>query len=196
MNVNHAPEDAARGGRGATSLPPLFALDAVARALDEAAIEWALGGSALLHGLGLARHVGDWDLTTDATPEAAAAALGALSPKFHGNLGIHADHKLTCFDGAVEVICGFAFFGGRGVIRIPTRITGRWRGYPLGSPEAWTVAYTLLIAESPARAAKAEALFEHLREHGDASRIRAMLAQPLPEALAERLQQLLTGSGS
>jgi hypothetical protein len=117
-----------------------------------------------------------------------------LAPTLHGNLGVHADHKVVCFDGTVEVICRFAFFGERGVIHIPTIVSGSWRGFPVGSPEAWAVAYTLLIAEEERRAAKADVLFEYLRGGADRARVEAMLAQPLPRLLAERMGHLLRGA--
>ncbi len=172
-------------------LPPLEPLRQVARHLDAASIEWALGGSALLHALGLSNSVGDWDLTVDVSQEDAHAALRDLAPTLHGNFRIHADHKVVCFDGTVEVICRFAFFrpdGGDGVIRIPTMVSGMWNGFPTGSPEAWAVAYTLMIGEKPGRAEKAEALFAWTREHGDAGRVARMLAEPVPEAIATRLR--------
>jgi len=176
----------------ADALPPFASLRQVARRIDQAGIRWALGGSALLFALGLARHVGDLDLTTDATADAIQVALLDLAPVLHGNSGIHADHKLVCFSGQVEVIARFAFFGPRGVIHIPTDVTGEWRGLPLGSPEAWAVAYTLLVEEAPARAAKAEALFGYLARHGDSDRLLALSKLPLPDALRDRLRDLAT----
>ena len=175
----------------AVSLPPLAPLADVGRRLDAAGIEWALGGSGLLHALGLASEVRDWDLTVDSDPATTRAALADLAPVLHGNSGIHADHKLVCCDAAVEVICRFAFFGDRGVIRIPLRVTRRWNGVPIGSPEAWAVAYTLMIAERPGRADKARALFDWVRAHGaDAGVLAALAAEPLPPELADTLHAL------
>ena len=92
------------------NIPPFEPLREVARRLDATEIEWALGGSGMMHALGLADSVGDWDLAVDVSQVDAHAALRDLSPTLHGNLRIHADHKVVCFDGAVEVICRFAFF--------------------------------------------------------------------------------------
>lgn len=176
------------------SLPPLEPLREVARRLEAAGIAWALGGSALMHALGLIDVVRDWDLTVDASQAETHAALRDLTPTLHDNFGIHADHKVVCFDGVVEVICRFAFFdpeGGPRVIHIPTLVSGEWNGFPIGSPEAWAVAYTLMIGEKPGRAEKAEALFAWTREHGDAARLAKLLTEPLPEDLAERVRGLL-----
>jgi hypothetical protein len=131
--------------------PPFDCLYLVSSHLSASGIEHALGGSGLMHALGLEERVCDWDITTDAPPETVHAALRDLAPTLHGNSGIHADHKVVCFEGAVEVICRFAFFAPGGLVRIPTIVTGMWRGIPLGSPEAWAVAYLLMREEKPGR---------------------------------------------
>ena len=172
------------------SLPPLEKLADVARRLDAAGITWALGGSALMHALGLADSVRDWDLTTDRTQAEVHDALRDLEPTLHGNSGIHADHKVNCFGGTVEVICRFAFFGEDGeIIRIPTMISGTWNDYPVGSPEGWAVAYALMMAEKPDRMEKSAKLFAWVQTRGDRRRAQTMLQQPLPEPL----QRLLNG---
>lgn len=173
------------------SLPPLEPLREVGRRLDRSGIPWALGGSALLHALGLCETVRDWDLTVDVAQPEARAALADLRPTLHGNYEIHADHKVVCFGDTVEVICRFAFFTGAGIVRIPTLVTGAWNGFPIGSPEAWAVAYALMEGEKPGRTEKASALLEHIRSRGDPQRLAAMLDQPLPAALAARLRAVL-----
>lgn len=172
--------------------PPREHLDQVARALDAAGIEWALGGSALCMALGLAHQVGDWDLTTEAAPDQVVEALRDLTPapELHGNSGIHADHKVVCFGGTVEVISRFAFFGeDDAVIRIPTIVTGTWQGHPVGSPLAWAVAYTLMAGEKPGYDVKAERLFALAEARGGApvAEREALLAQPLPPDVTRRL---------
>ena len=133
----------------------------------------------------------DWDVTVEASQPEAHAALRDLSPTLHANFGIHADHKVVCFDETVEVICRFAFFTESGIVRIPTILASSWNGFPVGSPEAWAVAYLLMIGEKPGRAEKAEALLEYVRRHGNLGRAAAMLDQPLPPAIRERLERLL-----
>lgn len=173
--------------------PPLALLIDAGERLTRAGIRWGLGGSGLLHALGLAAHVGDWDLQTDAGPEACEQALSGLHPVRWDHNGCHADHKLAIWDGAVEVVIRFAFFTPRGVVRVPAVVQGEWQGVPLASAEGWAAAYALLaeLEGGPARAAKAEALFENLARTGaDEGTLEALFAQPLPAALEARLRAL------
>jgi len=166
--------------------PPLVgARDIVAR-LEAAGIEVALGGSGLLAALGLARIVRDWDLTTDAPRAAVESALVGLAWMDKGSDALHADEKLMFPSLALEIIRGFAFFVPGGVVHVPTRVTGRWNDLPLGSPESWAVAYSLL-----GRDEKRDLLLEWLRTNG-ASRtaVEALLAQPLPDPIAAALHAL------
>jgi hypothetical protein len=167
-------------------LPPLLAL--LARAETEG-IRVALGGSGLLAALGLAERVGDWDLTTDAPLERLVPLAGSWPFETAGSSGVHADAKLMFPGHSIEIIARFAFFGPRGVIRIPTVVSGRWRGVPLGSPEAWLAAYHLLE-----RPAKRDLLLDHLRARGhDPAVVERLRAEPLPEELAAMLGSLGDG---
>lgn len=174
------------------STPPLPPLIARVERLERAGIVVALGGSGLLAALGLADRVGDWDLTTDAPFESVVAALGEPCTDRHGSDALHADQKLVLEDGAIEIIVGFAFHVEGRVVRIPTEVSGRWQGAPLGSPEGWAVAYALL-----GRAEKSQALLRHLATVGaDASRIARLLREPLPDEIAARLATLPTSSST
>ncbi len=173
--------------------PPFEHLLTAGASLTESGHEWALGGSGLLFALGLADHVGDWDLQTDASADACEQVFAHHRyERFDAN-GCHADHKLTLHDAAVEIIIRFAFTTPLGVVRVPTRVSGWWREVPVASPEGWVVAYWLLgeLDALPERTAKAERLLSRLAISGaDAGRIAELLAQPLPEPLAERLRGL------
>jgi hypothetical protein len=168
------------------SAPPLSPLlDRVIR-MEHAGITVALGGSGLLAALGLADQVRDWDLTTDSALDAVQAALAGENFELHGHDELHADHKLVLDGGSIEVIVRMAFHVDGGVARIPTIVSGRWREIPVGSPEAWAVAYCLL-----GRGAKADLLFTHLATHGaDRSAIERLRGEPLPRDLAARLAAL------
>jgi hypothetical protein len=166
--------------------PPITPLLEVADRLRQASVEFALGGSGLLHALGLAERVGDWDVTTDAEPNMIARIFESVPHEHFGPSGVHADAKLQLHGGLVELIIGMAFHAPGGICRVPTMPRGEWRGVPLASPEAWAVAYSLL-----GREAKADALFGHLGARGaDPQAIARLLHEPLPHALAARLAAL------
>ena len=168
------------------ALPPLAPLVAVLERLEGAGIEAALGGSALLVSLGLADAARDWDVTTDAAIETLDTLFAGIPHGRAGSSGVHADHKLMFDGGSVELISRFAFRHDAGVTHIPTIVASRWRGLPVGSPEAWAAAYALL-----GREVKADLLFAHLTAAGaDRSALERLLAQPLPGALRSRLAAL------
>ena len=168
------------------SAPPAGPLLDAVRRLEGAGLVVALGGSGLLGALGLGEEAHDWDLTTDATLGEVAAHLPADGMESFGSSGIHADHKLRLAGGVVEIICGFAIRSDANVVRIPTLVSARAEGVPLGSPAAWAVAYALL-----GRAEKSERLLRWLAARGaDPGVVARLLAEPLPEALAARLAAL------
>lgn len=181
---------------GTLRTPSMGPLLDVVKTLDSAGIPCALGGSGLLAALDRINVVNDWDLTCDADVRDVHAKLGRRAPTLHGNGGCHADHKLTFAADRVEVICRFAFFVPGGTVHVPTHVTRRWRGLPVGSPEGWAVAYTLLglydeATQRGRRAERAELLFDWLAHNGaSGSRVDELLRQPLPLPLAERLRAL------
>jgi hypothetical protein len=165
------------------SAPPPGPLLKTVSILETAGIVVALGGSGLLGALGLANEAHDWDLTTDSASDEVAARLDGIELERLGSSGVHADHKIRLAGGAVEILCGFAIRSGEGVVRIPTVVSARAEGVPLGSPEAWAVAYALLGREE-----KSEHLMRWLAARGaDAGVVARLLAEPLPETLAARL---------
>ena len=168
------------------TLPPWEPLWEVHTRLERAGIAHALGASALLHALGLWDHVGDWDVNVEADHDVLGPLLADLAPVKFGSSGIHADSKLQLFDAQVEVIVRMAIVAEGQVVRIPTLPASAWRGVPVGSPEAWAVAYALL-----GRAEKSELLFRSLASGGARSgAVERMLAEPLPAELAARLRRL------
>ena len=166
--------------------PPLAGACEIVARLESSGITVALGGSGLLAALGLATTVHDRDLTTDAPRERVEAALEGIAWDYKGSDEHHADEKLMIPSLELEIIRGFAFFTGGGIVRVPTVVTQRWGGLPVGSPVAWAVAYGLLEREP-----KCEALFAWLERNGaDLEAHNALLAQPLPGVLAKRLRAL------
>lgn len=173
--------------------PPLEPLRALLERLRAARIPHALGGSGLLATHGLVAEVRDWDLTVDADIETLATACAGLEFSRHGNSGCHADHKLSFERERVELIAGFAFFVPDGVVRVPHRVTGAWRGIPLASLTAWAAAYALMgeLEDSRRRRERAEACFARLANRPPEPDVLAeLLAQPLPSALGRRLAAL------
>ena len=181
---------------GIVAHPPLEPLRAALAKLSSAGIPHALGASGLCAALGLVDRVNDWDVTCDADLATLEALFADEPGESFGNSGCHADHKRNLRGGEIELIASFAFFAGDGIVHIPTRVTRHWSGVPVGSPEAWAVAYALMgalddEAHRERRNARAELLFGWLAEHGtDAEAVRALLAEPLPEGLAKRLSAL------
>ena len=166
--------------------PPLEPLLELVARLEAAGLRCALGGSGLLAALGLSETVHDWDLTVDAPLDQLVPLAGGWPFETVGSSGAHADAKLMFPAHSIEIIARFAFHGPRGVIRIPTVVTGRWRGVPLGSPEAWLAAYHLLE-----RPAKRDLLLDHLRRRGhDNGLVERLLAEQLPGELAGILTSL------
>ena len=166
--------------------PPIEPLHEMVARLEGAGLVCALGGSGMLAAFGLVESVRDWDVTTDAPLDRVHDLFRDLEPDLYGSSGIHADHKLVLRNGEIEVIVGFAMHGERGVIHLPTIVTESWRGVPLGSPEVWAVAYTLLGREE-----KATMLFEWMGRSGaDRAAIARITAEPLDASLQRRLTAL------
>lgn len=173
--------------------PPLAPLHLALARLEAAGIPHALGASGLCASLGLVPVVNDWDVTVEADLDTLAEIFAGQPHERFGNSGCHADHKLNLEAGGIELIARFAFFVDGGIVRIPTRVTGRWQGVPVGAPEGWAVAYALMgeLEDSARRRERAELLFAHLVRHGaDGEVVRLLLAEPLPAALAARLEAL------
>jgi hypothetical protein len=172
--------------RRAAPLPPFEALERVAARLRERGIPFALGASGLLYALGLVDRDGDRDLTPDAPLNAVRNAFDDVPHEFCGNSGIHTDHKLRLEGGEVELIVRMSLAVPGGEVFIVTLERGTWRGVPLGSLEAWAVAYALM-----GREARAKTAFDALEDRGaDAADVAAMRAQPLPPELDARLRDL------
>jgi hypothetical protein len=168
------------------SSPPVEPLVRLVARLERSGIACALGGSGLLAWLGLADQVRDWDLTTDASLAEVIAVVRDLPHAHSGHIDVHVDDKLMFESGEIELIVRFALQAPGGVVHIPTIVAARANEVPLGSPEAWAIAYALME-----RRAKAERLFEHLRERGaNRAAIERLLAQPLPDDLRVSLRAL------
>lgn len=173
--------------------PPLEPLREVLAVLDRAELPHAVGASGLLMALGLVDRINDWDVTVEADVDTLAELFAGRSFTRYGNSGGHADHKLTFETEKIELISRFAFFVPGGVVRVPTVVTRTWNDLPIGSPAAWAAAYAIMAEQEsdPRRAARAELLFEWLaRTDARDAGLAAILAEPLPAEIAERLRRV------
>ena len=147
-------------------IPRLDAAIEVVTALESRSIVVALGGSGLLAALGLLDEVRDWDLTTDESPQMVEAALNSAGLRscriVAGDLNYTTQARF-CVPGDgydVDLIVGFGLRHKGEIVHLPTRVTGQWRGLPLGDPVTWELTYRIL-----GRTARAEALRRWLDEH-------------------------------
>ena len=123
----------------------LAALDAVAARLREHGIEFLLGGSGLLHALGIDVPVRDIDLMLragdrDRFEAAAGDWLVAVSTDPGPVLTSAWKATLDVAGAEVEGLGGLGFAGGP---QLPFRRGGEWRGVPLAAPEIWWSAYRM-----------------------------------------------------
>lgn len=168
-------------------IPAIEPLKLVVDRLAGAGIQVALGGSGLLYSLGLVDAVRDWDLTTDAAVPAVIEALGDLpwgrSPTGDQAYATAGRINVTPDGADIDLMVQFAVRCETGVVGFPTIVTGQFESIPVGSPEVWAVAYQLM-----GRLAKADMLYEYLRQRGARSEIRTrLLAEPLPEAVRSQV---------
>lgn len=176
--------------------PPIEPLREALATLAGAGVPHALGASGLCAALGLVERVNDWDVTCDADLATLEALFAGEPGESFGNSGCHADHKRNLRGGEIELIARFAFFVPGGVVRIPTVVTRAWHGVPVGSPEAWAIAYALMgafddEAHRARRRERSELLFGWLDANGaDPGTVARLLAEPLPADLAARLAAL------
>lgn len=159
-------------------------------ALESAGTDCALGGSGMMHSLGLTESVNDWDLTTDAPMDKVLASLTAFkaAPQRVGDFPFASDYliKVETQGKAIEIIGGFKIHAKDGVVRIPTVASHRWKGIAVGSPEVWAVAYELMN-----RPLKAERLWRYLDIHGaNPGAVNQLESPAIPAEIRSRLRKL------
>jgi hypothetical protein len=131
------------------------ALEAVAERLRAHDVPFLLGGSGLLHALGIDVPVRDLDLMLRAEDRErfeAAAGDWLVSTTTEPGTVLTSAWKATLDVSGVEVegLGGLGFAGGP---QLPFRAGGTWHGVPLAAPEIWWAAYR---AYKPDRAALLE----------------------------------------
>ncbi|NGZ74430.1 hypothetical protein [Saccharibacillus alkalitolerans] len=168
----------------------LTTLRGVTDRLERSGVDYVVGGSGMLFGLGLTDRVRDWDIMTEAPESEIRRALGDLElSEESGPSELYGSGcKLTVqgTEPEVEVIIGFAVRARAGICRLPALSGGLRNGLRIASPEVWLAAYTLM-----GRTEKADLLESYLQERGaDPSALSRLREQPLPSELAERLNRL------
>ncbi len=168
----------------------LNTLRMISTRLEQAGVDYVIGGSGMLFGLGLTESVRDWDLMTDAEESEVWAALIDLDVTADSGASeqFGSGRKLTVagVEPEVEVIIGFAIRSGKEICRLPAWDGGTHRGLRIASPEVWFAAYALME-----RTEKAALLEAYLHERGaDAAAIARLRQEPLPAELAGRLDRL------
>lgn len=140
------------------------ALEAVALRLDEQEIPYLLGGSALLHALGLPGEVGDVDLMLREQDRVRFEAATrqwwrATTTESAGRLRSAWKATLDVDGEEVEGLGGFALGVGGCAVALPWRSAGTWRcgaaEVPLAAPELWWAVY---LGYKPDKARALEAI--------------------------------------
>ncbi|NDK32796.1 hypothetical protein [Nesterenkonia haasae] len=134
---------------GAVTVPPLEVVKLLQERLFIAGIPSVVGGSGLLASLGLVDMVNDWDLATDAEPAAVQEVLDDLGlsygkAKASGIFRTEALFKVSAEDHEIDVLVRFAVESAEGIVSIPARSGGMWRGLRMARAQEWRVAYLLL----------------------------------------------------
>ncbi|MAT18271.1 MAG: hypothetical protein CMF56_06855 [Leifsonia sp.] len=146
--------------RPVTRTPPLAAVLAVQTVLRDAGLEPVVGGSALLASLSAdLDEVHDWDVLVDADPDTVARSLAALgrpvrrapepAPEPYASDALFV---VDAGDHEIDVIVRFRIRirTGTGVLEVPARPGGTWRGLTMARPEDWARAYRAMGRERSA----------------------------------------------
>jgi hypothetical protein len=170
--------------------PDISNLIAATEELKRYGITYALGGSGLLHCLGLTNSVRDWDIMTEAPKEQVLKALQNLYVQeiTSGDYPFGSKYKLLIHKEVpqVEVSGNFSIFTDKGLCKLPTIPVLLWDGIQVGSPEVWYVAYSLLNRKD-----KSDLLLSFLKEKGADKHILQILKnEPLPDEILEEISSL------
>lgn len=130
--------------------------------LEEYRIKYALGGSGLLHFLGLTGSVNDWDITVDCPKEALLKAISGYEwiEQPSGDGLFASEYRISLRSLKIDFIGCFALRSEAGVVHLPVSPMENWDGIRVSSPEVWYIAYDLM-----GRKAKADMLLNYLKSN-------------------------------
>lgn len=170
--------------------PDTTNLLAVTERLQHEGIPYALGGSGLLHSLGLTAAVRDWDIMTDAPKEQVMKALENLTVQEarSGDYPFGSKYKLVVQseNPQVEILGSFSIHSDKGLCQLPAVPVSLWQGIHVGSPEVWYVAYALMNRKD-----KSDLLLHYLKEkEANKEILQRLVNEPLPDELIEVISSL------
>jgi hypothetical protein len=170
--------------------------------LKESGISYVLGGSGLLHALGLVEQVNDWDLLVECPKEKLLRVIHEYSwqEQSSGDGLFASEYRIQVVPLSIDFIGYFALRSTKGIVKLPLEKgdgegkenrnghSGSWHGIPLSAPETWYVAYTMMGRES-----KAELLYNYLKDtNRNEELIRKLVRnEMMEESIKENLLQLL-----
>jgi hypothetical protein len=138
--------------------PPLETVRALQQALAAEGVVSVVGGSGLLVSFGLADEARDWDLVlppgSTAGVERVLAAIGLearRAPGGHPQFATEALFTIDAGDHSIDVLVGFAIRTDEGVVAVPARAGGSWRGLVMARPDDWVVAYRAMGRDARAQ---------------------------------------------
>lgn len=168
--------------------------------LKESGISYALGGSGLLHALGLVEQVNDWDLLVECPKEKLLKVIQGYSwqEQLSGDGLFASEYRIQVVPLSIDFIGYFALRSTKGIVKLPLEkgddegkgnVKGNtWHGIPLSTPETWYVAYKMM-----GRKSKAELLYNYLKHtvRNEELIIKLVKNDMLDESIKEDLFQLL-----
>lgn len=161
--------------------------------LKEFGIPYALGGSGLLHALGLVEQVNDWDLLVECPKDKLLKVIQGYScqEQKSGDGLFASEYRIQVVPLSIDFIGYFALRSTKGIVRLPLEQEkwNTWHGIPLSTPETWYVAYKMMGREP-----KAELVYNYLK-HTDRNQEMIMAFvrnEMLDESIKNDLLHLLT----
>ncbi|MBB6671895.1 hypothetical protein [Cohnella nanjingensis] len=121
--------------------PYIENLTAVIEQFEQSGISYSLGGSGLLHSLGITNSVRDWDVMTEAPKDRVLNALQnyEVVETTSGNFPFGTAYKLLVHseNPQVEILGRLSIYTDKGLCRMPSIHVSRWNGDGCHYGDAW-----------------------------------------------------------